>query len=95
MLGAGDGDPGPAGAAPRAAAPAKPALPPLPFAYLGRMEDGGRTTVFLQRGDDVVVARAEQAIDGSYRVDSVDPSQIVFTYLPLKARQVLSITAEK
>ena len=37
----------------RAAAPAKPALPPLPFAHLGRMEDGGRTTVFLQRGDDV------------------------------------------
>ena len=59
------------------------------------MEDGGRTTVFLQRGGDVVVARASQPIDASYRLETVEPREIVFTYLPLKARQGLYITAQK
>jgi hypothetical protein len=90
-----DWDPHLPASAPRAAAPAKPAAPPLPFIYLGRMVEGGKTTVFLERGGGIVVARAEQAIDATYRLDSVGPGRIVFTYLPLKTRQVLSITADQ
>lgn len=85
----------PAPPAKRPAAPAKPTVPPLPFTFLGRLVDRGKATVFLERGGDIVVAQTDQAIDADYRLDSVGPDQIVFTYLPLKARQVLPIRPDQ
>lgn len=73
--------------------PAAPTAPPLPFTVMGgisgqRIADG-QPVVFLRLRDDVVVARAGDEIEKTYRVEAVLPDRIEFTYIPLKQRQSL------
>jgi hypothetical protein len=85
--------PAPEAAAPQA--PAAPQVPPLPFTYLGKVIEDGKLSVFLGRGDDSYSVRAGKRIqlDPEYRVDRVTPTAVVFTYLPLNAKQTLDIPA--
>jgi hypothetical protein len=74
-----------------AQAPAKPAgPPPLPFKYAGRMSDGEKLEIFLEQGQEFIAVEPGQRV-GPYRVDKVTDEQIVFTYLPLKAKQTLPL----
>jgi hypothetical protein len=75
------------------AAPPKPVAPPLPFAYIGRMEEDGKITVYLRRGEDVVLAQAGKAVDAAYQLEEVTADQLVFLYVPLRQQQVLSLGA--
>lgn len=75
----------------QAAAPAAPSAPPLPFRYVGRLTQDGRTEVYVLRGDELVSIAAGQTIDAQYRVDSISEARIAFTYLPLKTRQSLEL----
>lgn len=68
----------------------KPAAPPLPFRYVGRKVEDGKVTVFLERGEETVVAAAGQKL-GEYRVDRITDQEIRFTYLPMKTKQVLPL----
>lgn len=83
----------PAAAAPEQ--PAVPQVPPLPFTYLGKVIDDGKLSVFLGRGEDSfsLSAGKRQKLDDQYRVDKVTESAVVFTYLPMNARQTLDIPA--
>ncbi len=83
-------DGGQAAAAP---APAAPSVPQLPFRYLGKAIEDGKLTVFLMKGNDSYAVHSKQALDDEYRVDKVTETQVVFTYLPLKTKQVLDIPA--
>lgn len=74
-------------------APVVRRAPALPFAFLGKQLQGGAWQVFLVFGEDIRLARASAVIDGQYRVESIVPPQIVFTYLPLNERQTLDIGA--
>ena len=80
-----------------AAAPEKPAsaptAPPLPFRYVGKAIEDGKLAVFLQRGEDSYSVSKGQKLDNEYRVDRVSETKVVFTYLPLKTKQVLDIPA--
>lgn len=68
------------------------ALPPLPFKYMGRLlEEGERPLVFFSQGSQVYSVRAGGDIDGSYRLESVSPTQVVLVYLPLNVRQTLAV----
>lgn len=70
---------------------AKGAVPPLPFRYIGRLHQNGRTEVLLMRGSAVYsIARGGQ-LDGDYRVDRITDSTVSFTYLPLGAKQDLRL----
>lgn len=69
-----------------------PQAPPLPYAYLGRLIEGDETTVFLSRQNRNYLARAGETLDGLYRVESIEESRMVLTYLPLGAQQVLPFT---
>jgi hypothetical protein len=73
------------------APPPKPSAPPLPFAYLGRVVDNGKTSVFVSRGDENYALEAGQTVGGTYRVDKITDSAVTFTYLPMKTRQTLAI----
>lgn len=73
------------------APPAKPTAPPLPFAYLGKVVDNGKTSVFVARGDENHAIEAGQTIAGTYRVEKITDSAVTFTYLPMKTRQTLAI----
>jgi len=78
---------------PPPAPPAAPRAPPLPFAFVGKQSEAGTWQVFLSLDEDLRVARVATVIDGRYRVESITPPQIVFTYLPLNERQTLDIGA--
>ena len=73
------------------AEPAKPLAPPLPFRYMGRLIENGKTEVFVLRGDDIISIAPGQKIDADYRVDAVTETAIRMTYLPLKTRQSLEL----
>lgn len=71
--------------------PAAPTAPPLPFTYLGKIIDGGRLAVFLARGDEHYIVEAGQTIEKRYKVEQVTETAVIFTYLPMRTRQTLTI----
>jgi hypothetical protein len=71
--------------------PPPPTAPPLPFTYLGRYEDSAKPVIFLVRGDRVLLVRAGDVIEGTYRVEGIVGTALGLTYLPLKIRQSLDI----
>ena len=77
---------------PLAAAPARPAAPALPFRYMGKVVEDGKTEILLLRGDEHFAVAAGQKIDGEYRLDQVTASALTITYLPLKTKQTLELT---
>ena len=74
-------------------APPTPSAPPLPYKYLGRMVDGGKVMVFLERNQDSLSAVAGDTLDNTYQVESIAESAVHFVYLPLGTKQVLGIPA--
>jgi hypothetical protein len=58
------------------------------------MEDrkAPRPTVFLSKGDRLLIVGKGDLIDNLYRVETIGPREIVFVYLPLEERQVLPIS---
>lgn len=71
--------------------PAPPSAPPLPFSYLGRFVEGGVRTFFLARGDRVLTVKEGDILDGIYRVDGVEGSNMNLTFLPLNIKQSLDV----
>ena len=70
------------------------APPTLPFKYLGKWAQNGRTTVFLERDHYPYAARLGQDLDHEYHVDAIEENYLVLTYLPLGTRQVLVFSTE-
>lgn len=68
-----------------------PAPPPLPFTYLGTVQDGGHTVVFLAKEQRLYTVRKGEVIDGQYRLEDESRGRIVLVYLPLNTRQTLVI----
>ena len=71
-------------------APAQPAAPPLPFQYIGKWTQGGKTETLVTRDDELVSIDPAEKL-GDYRVDQIGDSSISFTYLPLKMKQTLEL----
>lgn len=75
--------------------PPPPTAPTLPFTVVGGISGqqiaGGRPVAFLRQRDEVIVVRSGDEIDKTYRVESITPEKIEFTYLPLQERQTLSL----
>jgi hypothetical protein len=74
-------------------APAPPAAPPLPFRILGRFEQQGKRSVFMQYNEQTVVASAGLVINDLYRVEEVTDASVTLIYLPLGERQVLNVAS--
>ncbi len=73
-------------------APSKPTPPALPFVFLGSYAaQGDPATYFLSRGDRIYDVKVGESIDAEYSLDSMDGSNLIFNYLPLKAHQSLPI----
>lgn len=71
--------------------PPPPSAPPLPFTFLGKSLEEGQWEVFLARGNMAYLAHEKTVIDGTYRVDSINPPILTLTYLPLNQTQRLPI----
>jgi hypothetical protein len=68
-----------------------PSAPPLPFVYMGKLQNGSDTTVFLTQGDRNLVVKEGEVIDSVYQVERVTSTEITLVYLPLAQRQVLAV----
>jgi hypothetical protein len=86
----------------KACAPAiEPVAPPLPFGLAGVWVEGPVRYVVLSAGNEQFLlcnqcstqgaTRVGGTVMGNYRLDSLDASQAVFTYLPLMQRQSLTL----
>lgn len=71
--------------------PPPPKAPPLPFTMLGKKLQDGAWQVFLAKGDRTYIVRDRDVIENDYRVESIAPPSLTFTYLPMNERQTLSI----
>jgi len=65
--------------------------PALPFQFLGRFTDEGKTAYFLQIDGQNVVARPGEKVNDSYLLDSVNGNTMNFVYLPLNQKQTLVV----
>jgi hypothetical protein len=73
--------------------PPPPRAPALPFAYLGKMQDGAAMTVFVSQGARNLVLRSGDTLP-QYRVESITPTDMTFVYLPLGEKQRLTFGSE-
>jgi hypothetical protein len=81
---------------PQAVAPAPPPPPPmaplLPFSFFGSLDEKGLARrVFLTKGDQLVIVKANDIVEGQYRVDQITENAVDLTYLPLNQKQSISI----
>lgn len=77
------------------APPAPPTAPPLPFVAVGSIQGtqvtNGQPVAFIRQQEQLMVVRAGDAIGQNYKVESISPQTIEFTYLPLMQRQTLAL----
>jgi len=69
-----------------------PTVPPFPFHYMGKLVlDGGDTTLYLTKGDEIFSVKAGTVIAGNYRVEKFEANMLEVTYLPLDKKQNVAI----
>lgn len=73
--------------------PPKPTAPPMPFKYMGALEDtgqGGKTMVYLAKGNDSFQVAVGDKFADNYQLEKIERGQLVIRYLPLSILQTLS-----
>lgn len=70
-------------------APPTPTAPPLPFTVVGKKFEAGAWEVYLAKGDQTYIATLGATVADDYRVNSIMPTQITLTYLPLNTKQTM------
>ncbi len=65
--------------------------PALPFQFMGRFTEEGKTAYFLQIDGQNVVARPGEKVNDSYLLDSISGDTMNFIYLPLNQKQTLVV----
>jgi hypothetical protein len=74
------------------APPPPPPPPALTLVYLGQLDVAGEPTVYyLAQGDRVHAVSIGDTIDGVYRVVAREGRDLALIYLPLNAKQLLSL----
>lgn len=73
------------------ASPVIESTPPLPFKFLGKFNDGTELVVYLGRGEQTLVAKNGETLEGIYKVVDITEKSIEFVYLPRDEKQSLMI----
>jgi hypothetical protein len=76
-------------------APPDPVAPPLPFRFAGQFYRDSGIEVYVARGEEIFPVKEGDTLDGQYRVDSVNTTEVTFIYLPTGTRQTLQFSALK
>lgn len=76
---------------PKPAPPPPPSAPALPFIYIGKKIEENKWQVFLARDERTYVVSEDTVIDEMYRINSIKPPILSFTYLPMNQVQTLPI----
>lgn len=72
-------------------APPEPSAPPLPYSYLGKIMEDGKTVIFLGKQENNYSVRIGETVDGLYRLDEISDQALTLVYLPLDKKQMLPI----
>lgn len=70
-----------------------PPAPPFPYTLIGRLEDGPLTQALLSSPRRTLGVKANDVIDGQWRVNSVDAAGLNLTWLPGGQTVTLTLTA--
>lgn len=70
-----------------------PQAPVLPFRFVGSMNDSAEHVVYLAHGEQALVARTGEVIEGTYKVLGITQNQIEFEYIPTGVKQALTLPA--
>jgi hypothetical protein len=88
-----------AAAAAHSAAPPAPVTPALPFRFAGRLYQNGGIQTFLARGEDIFPVNVGEALEGGYKVQSIESERVTLVYLATGVRQTVDmeppLTAEE
>lgn len=79
--------------APSAPVVVAPQAPPLPFRYLGRLQEGGQTVVFLGQGPRTHLVREGETV-AEYRAEAIGLHGMTLVYLPLNEKQPLTFGSQ-
>lgn len=84
-------------ATPLASAPIEVVQPPtpLPYKFVGQMNNGDQRTVYLSRGEQVLLAHQGDVLEGSYKVLAIGQSSIEFESVSSGLKQSLEIPAQE
>jgi hypothetical protein len=80
----------PAASAPVAVEAPPPVLPPA-YRVLGKKQENEAWELFLGRDDSSYVVRAGDVLDGTWRVEQIDPPTATLVHLPSGAKHPLPI----
>jgi hypothetical protein len=62
---------------------------------MGRLNNGGVEVVYLSRGDQTLIARDGETLEGAYKIVGMNRQQIEFEHLPTGEKQMLTIPASE
>lgn len=69
-------------------------LPPaLPYRFAGRFVDGSEQIIYLSKGEQIVLAKVGDTLDGQYKVVVIEPRRIDFQHIDSNETQSLSLPA--
>ncbi len=73
--------------------PPAPTAPALPFSFIGQIENsGGSPKAFLTHRESLHIVAAGDLVEKVYRVESIMPTKVVLTYLPMMQEQSINLT---
>jgi len=76
-----------------AAPPPPPRAPPAPYRFIGKQFDDAGWQVFLGREDTSFIVRQGDTVEGSWRVERIEPPALSLLHLPTGQAQSLDIGA--
>ncbi|QDQ25600.1 hypothetical protein FNU76_04105 [Chitinimonas arctica] len=68
-----------------------PVAPPLPFQFIGKKFEDGVWELYLDHAGQTLIVHRGDTLAGIYRVDEIQPANLLLTYLPLNTKQTLAI----
>jgi len=69
--------------------------PPLPYRFAGQFYRESGVELYVARGEEIFPVKEGDTLDGQYKVDSVNATEVTFVHLPSGARQTLQFSALK
>src|SRR6267378_3151867 len=75
--------------------PPPAAAPPLPYRFAGQFYRESGVELYVARGEEIFPVKEGDTLDGQYKVDSVNATEVTFVHLPSGTRQTLQFSALK
>jgi len=69
--------------------------PPLPYRFAGQFYRESGVELYVARGEEIFPVKEGDTLDGQYKVDSVNATEVTFVHLPSGTRQTLQFSALK